>query len=50
MIDGLTHELQNSLQCIGMGVDLLSMITSDPVEGQIVAQAIERASRLLRET
>jgi len=50
MIDGLTHELQNSLQGIGMGVDLLSMTTSEPVEGQIVAQAIERASRLLRET
>lgn len=50
MIDGLTHELQNSLQGIGIGVDLRSMTTSDPVEGQIVAQAIERASRLLRET
>ena len=50
MIDGLTHEVQNSLQGIGLGLDLLSMATSDPVEGQIVTQAIERASRLLRET
>ncbi len=33
-----------------MGVDLLSMTMSDPVEGQIVAHAIERTSRLLRET
>ena len=49
LIDGFSHEVQNSLQGIGLGLDLLRMTQTDPLECQTVAQAIERASRFLRE-
>ena len=49
LIDGFSHEVQNSLQGIGLGLDLLRMTQADPLECRTVAQAIERASRFLRE-
>jgi nitrogen-specific signal transduction histidine kinase len=49
LIDGLSHEVQNSLQGIGLGLDLLRMTQADPLECQTVAQAIARASRFLQE-
>jgi len=49
VIDGVLHELQNCLQSIGMGVDLLQFSQPDALECRTIALGIERASRLLRE-
>ena len=49
LIDGFVHEMQNSLQGIGMGLDLVQLREADPLELQTVSQALERASRLLQE-
>ena len=49
LIDAFSHEVQNSLQGIGLGLDLLQMTQADPLECQTVAQAIARASRFLQE-
>lgn len=49
ILDGAIHELQNHLQSIGMGLDLLQMTQPDALEYRTMVQGIERASRLLRE-
>jgi len=49
ILEGVVHALQNHLQGISMGLDLLRLAQADPLEGQTVRQGIERASRLLRE-
>jgi nitrogen-specific signal transduction histidine kinase len=49
ILDGVLHELQNCLQSIGMGVDLLQLGQPDELECQSITSGIERASRLLRE-
>jgi len=49
VLDGVFHELQNCLQSIGMGVDLLQLSQPDALECRTIALGIERASRLLRE-
>lgn len=49
VLDGVLHELQNCLQSIGMGVDLLQLSQPDALECQTINSGIERASRLLRE-
>ncbi|MGE0680561.1 MAG: hypothetical protein AB7P69_06585 [Candidatus Binatia bacterium] len=49
VLDGVLHELQNCLQSIGMGVDLLQLSQPEALECQTVMLGIERASRLLRE-
>lgn len=49
VLDGVLHELQNCLQSIGMGVDLLQLSQPDALECQTINLGIERASRLLRE-
>ena len=49
ILEGVVHALQNHLQGISMGLDLLRLTQADPLEGQTVGQGIERASRLLRE-
>lgn len=49
VLDGVLHELQNCLQSIGMGVDLLQLNQPDELECQSITNGIERASRLLRE-
>jgi nitrogen-specific signal transduction histidine kinase len=49
ILDGIAHELQNQLQSIGMGVDLLQLTHADPFECQTIQQGIDRASRLVRE-
>jgi nitrogen-specific signal transduction histidine kinase len=49
ILDGVLHELQNCLQSIGMGVDLLQLSQPDELECQSITSGIERASRLLRE-
>ncbi|MBI3304173.1 MAG: hypothetical protein HYZ72_19080 [Deltaproteobacteria bacterium] len=46
---GAVHELQNQLQSIGMGLDLLQLTHADPLEYRTISLGIERASRLLRE-
>jgi nitrogen-specific signal transduction histidine kinase len=43
------HELQNNLQSIGMGLDLLQLTHADTPECRTISLGIERASRLLRE-
>ena len=49
VIDGLVHALQNSLQTISMGIDLLSPQDVDQQDYEIVSAGVEQASRLLRE-
>jgi nitrogen-specific signal transduction histidine kinase len=49
VLDGVLHELQNCLQSIGMGVDLLQLSQPDALECRTINLGIERASRLLRE-
>lgn len=49
VLDGVLHELQNCLQSIGMGVDLLQLSQPEALECQTIMLGIERASRLLRE-
>jgi nitrogen-specific signal transduction histidine kinase len=49
VLDGALHELQNCLQSIGMGVDLLQLGQPDALECRTISLGIERASRLLRE-
>lgn len=49
ILEEVAHELQNHLQTIGMGLDLLRLTGADPQECQTIEQGIERASRLLRE-
>jgi len=49
VLDGVLHELQNCLQSIGMGVDLLQLSQLETLECQTIMLGIERASRLLRE-
>ncbi len=49
LIRDMVHEVQNALQAVSMGVDMLSMEGGDPEEAQRVYEGIERASRLLRE-
>ena len=49
VLDGVLHELQNCLQSIGMGVDLLQLSQPEAWECQTIMLGIERASRLLRE-
>ncbi|HXG22532.1 MAG TPA: hypothetical protein VNN62_26105 [Methylomirabilota bacterium] len=49
VLDGVFHELQNCLQSIGMGVDLLQLSQPDALECRTINLGIERASRLLRE-
>ena len=49
ILDGVLHELQNCLQSIGMGVDLLQLSQPDELGCQSITSGIEWASRLLRE-
>jgi signal transduction histidine kinase len=49
LIEGLVHEVQNALQGISLGVELLAPTSADPMGGRTVVRGIERASRLLRE-
>lgn len=49
VLDGVLHDLQNCLQSIGMGVDLLQLGQPDALECRTINLGIERASRLLRE-
>lgn len=49
VVDGVLHELQNCLQSIGMGVDLLQLSQPEAPECRTINLGIERASRLLRE-
>jgi nitrogen-specific signal transduction histidine kinase len=49
VLDSTIHELQNCLQSIGMGVDLLQLNHEDELEHHAINNGIERASRLLRE-
>lgn len=49
VLDGVLHELQNCLQSIGMGVDLLQLSQPEALECQTIMLGVERASRLLRE-
>jgi nitrogen-specific signal transduction histidine kinase len=49
VLDGALHELQNCLQSIGMGVDLLQLSQPEALECRTINLGIERASRLLRE-
>jgi nitrogen-specific signal transduction histidine kinase len=49
ILEGLAHEIQNNLQSISMGLDLLCLTQADPLESQTVVRGIERISRLLRE-
>src|SRR5262245_1915028 len=45
VLDGVLHELQNCLQSIGMGVDLLQLSQPDALECHTINFGIERASR-----
>ena len=49
ILEGVVHALQNHLQGISTGLDLLRLTQADPLEGQAIGQGVERASRLLRE-
>lgn len=49
VLDGVLHELQNCLQSIGMGVDLLQLNQPETLECRTITLGVERASRLLRE-
>jgi len=49
IIEALVHEVQNNLQGIGMGLDLLCLTQADPLESQTVVRGVERISKLLRE-
>lgn len=49
ILERVVHELQNHLQTIGMGLELLRLTGADPQECQTIEQGIERASRLIRE-
>jgi len=49
ILEGVVHALQNHLQGISMGLDLLQLTQADPREGRTIGEGIERASRLLRE-
>ncbi len=49
ILDSVIHELQNCLQSIGMGVDLLQLSHEEQLESHAITGGIERASRLLRE-
>jgi K+-sensing histidine kinase KdpD len=49
ILDSVIHELQNCLQSIGMGVDLLQLSQTDQTEYHAINSGIERASKLLRE-
>ena len=51
VMDGLVHEVQNSLQGISMGVDLVCLEPGEraSLEARRVFQKVEQASRLLRE-
>src|SRR5215831_805970 len=49
VVDNVLHELQNCLQSIGMGVDLLQLSQPDELECHNITTGIERASLLLRE-
>ena len=49
VLERAVHELQNHLQTIGMGLDLLRLTQVDSLEGKTMVQRIEQASRLLRE-
>lgn len=49
IIDGLLHEVQNSLHSISMGTELLGLGEAQPGQEQVVFRGIERASRLLGE-
>jgi predicted nuclease with RNAse H fold len=48
ILDGVLHELQNCLQSIGMGIDLLQLTQPDGLECRTINLGLERASRLLR--
>lgn len=50
ILDSVIHELQNCLQSISMGMDLLQLSQAEQVESHAINNGIERASRLLRET
>lgn len=49
VLDGVLHELQNCLQSIGMGVDLLQLSQPETLECRTITFGVERASRLIRE-
>src|SRR5262245_16429665 len=49
ILDGAIHELQNCLQSIGMGIDLLELIHADTSDYQTLRVGITRSDRLMRE-
>ncbi|MFQ5850743.1 MAG: PAS domain-containing protein [Candidatus Binatia bacterium] len=49
IIDGLIHEMQNNLQTIRIGFDLLRLDKGIPLESQAIADGIEQANRSLQE-
>lgn len=49
IIDGLVHEIQNNLQMISMGLDLLRLSRTAPQDCGAVVRGIERTSKSLKE-
>jgi len=49
IIDGLVHEIQNNLQVISMGLDLLRLDRGTLPDREVVINGIERAKKSLRD-
>lgn len=49
VIDALVHEIQNNLQTISMGLDLLRLDSGPTWENRTVVEGIERTSRSIQE-